>query len=265
MNHFLPLLVIPVFLFFSQPGYELVTTVKVPGEQHYSDPFGNIYVVHAGEIKRFDNEYREAANYSNSYLGKIYSADLSDPLRILLYFKDYNQILWLDKYLVEIRSPLLLDQMGFQQVDAVCSSSQGGFWLYNDITCQIHYFDNTMNLVHESINLRSLLGSSNRPVGMLEKNRNVYLNVPATGILIFDRFGNYRRTLPVTGCTRLQVTDTEIFFFKNDSLFRYNIEKGLSNFVQLPGTINPVHAEIQPGYLYLFSKDAFYVYRYKDE
>lgn len=261
MHLFSSLLTAIFLLIIPQPGYELVTSVKVTGEQHYSDPFGNIYIVKAGEIRRFDNEYKEAAYYSNSYLGKIYSVDLSDPLRILLYFKNYNQILWLDKYLAEIRSPLLLDQLGYQQVDAVCSSSQGGFWLYNDVTCQIHYFDNTMNLVHESINLRPLLGSSNRPVAMLEKNRQVYLNVPAKGILVFDRFGNYRRTLPFTGCTRLQVTDTEIFFFKNDSLFRYNIENDISNPVPLPGTIHPVHAEIQPGYLYLFTKDAFYVYK----
>ena len=261
MHFILSLLTVPFFLIIQQPGYELVMSVKVPGEQHYSDPFGNIYIVNAGEIRRFDNEYREAAYYSNSFLGKISSVDLSDPLRILLYFKDYNQILWLDKYLTEIRSPLLLDQLGYQQVDALCSSSQGGFWLYSDITCQIHYFDNTMKLVHESINLRPLIGSATRPVAMLEKNRHVYLNAPAKGILVFDRFGNYRRTLPVTGCTRFQVTDTEIFFFKNDSLFRYNIEKDLSNPVQLPGMIRPVHAEIQPGYLYLFTRDAFYVYK----
>lgn len=247
------------------PAYELVATVKVAGEQHYCDPFGNIYIVSAGEIRRFNNEYREVAHYSNSYLGKISAIDLSDPLRILLFFKDYNQILWLDNYLTEIRSPLLLDDLGYEQVSAVCSSSQGGFWLYNDITCQIHYFDNNMNMVHESISLRPLLGSSDRPVTMMEKNRHVYLNVPEKGIFLFDRFGNFRKTLPVTGCARFQVSDTDIFFFKNDSLFRYNIELDQAVSLQLPGTIRPVYAEIQPGHLYLYTREAFLVYKWDRE
>ena len=82
-----------LFVFFSlvshQPDYELTASVKVRGEQFYTDPFGNVYIINAGEIKRFDDEYREAARYSNSYLGKISSIDLSDPLRILLFFKAF--------------------------------------------------------------------------------------------------------------------------------------------------------------------------------
>jgi hypothetical protein len=243
------------------PRYELVTGVKTKGEQFYSDPLGNVYVVNAGEIKRFNNEYREVAHYSDTYLGKISGVDLSDPLRILLFYKDYNQIVWLDNYLAELRSPILLDQLGYQHVGAVCSSSQGGFWLYNNITCQIHYFDRNMNMVHESISIRPLLGSSAQPSGMMEKNRKVYLNVPDKGIFLFDIFGNFVKTIPLTGCTRFQVTDKDIFFYKNDSLFRYNIDRDMSVSMPLPGTYHPVYAEIQPEYLYIFTREAFYVYR----
>ena len=113
-----------IFIFLSlvliQPDYELLTTVQVSGEQHYTDQFGNVYVIRSGEIKRFDSEYREVAHYSNPYLGKITSIDLSDPLRILIFYKNYNQVVWLDKYLAEIISPVMLDQLGHEQVPVLC-------------------------------------------------------------------------------------------------------------------------------------------------
>jgi hypothetical protein len=254
-----------IFIFLSlvliQPDYELLTTVQVSGEQHYTDQFGNVYVIRSGEIKRFDSEYREVAHYSNPYLGKITSIDLSDPLRILIFYKNYNQVVWLDKYLAEIISPVMLDQLGHEQVPVLCSSSQGGFWLYDEITSQVYYLDSNMDPVYESISLRSMLDHTQQPVSMIEKNKQVYLNVPGKGIIVFDRFGNYLKTIPLTECSRFQVTDTDIIYFNNDSLYKYNTELDRSFTIDLPGTIHPIHAELQPGLLFLFTRNAFQVYR----
>jgi hypothetical protein len=265
----MPLTMLLLFISFSlvsqQPGYELTASVKVHGEQFYTDAFGNVYVINAGEIKRFDDEYREAARYSNSYLGKISSIDLSDPLRILLFFKAYNQILWLDKYLTEIRSPVMLDQLGYEQVPVVCSSSQGGFWLYNERTCQICYLNNNMEPIYESISLRPMLEPSEQPVSMLEKNRQIYLNIPGKGIFIFDMFANYLKIIPVNGFSRFQVTDTDIFYYNDDHLYKYNMSLDTTITLELPGMSRAVHAEVQPGFLYIFTRDAFQVYKHVAE
>jgi len=261
----MPVLLVIFLLAFHQPAYELVANIKAPGEQYYTDPFGNIYITNAGEIRRYNNEFHETARYSNPSLGKISAVDLSDPLRILLFYKEYNQVLWLDRYLAEIRSPVLLDQLGYEYVPVVCSSSQGGFWLYDEIICQLCYLDNNMNTVHKSVSLRSMLGSSERPVSLLEKNRQIYLNIPDKGIFLFDMYGNYLKLIPLTGCQKFQVTDTDIFYFKNDSLFKYNIEYDSLRTIELPVTTHPVHAEVQPGFLYIFTGEAFRVYKYHKE
>ena len=118
-----------------------------------------------------------------------------------------------------------------------------------------------MDPVYESISLRSMLDHTQQPVSMIEKNKQVYLNVPGKGIIVFDRFGNYLKTIPLTECSRFQVTDTDIIYFNNDSLYKYNTELDRSFTIDLPGTIHPIHAELQPGLLFLFTRNAFQVYR----
>jgi hypothetical protein len=244
-----------------QDGYKLVRELNITGQQHYSDALGNIYIINGSEISRYDRDYRNIARYANAYLGQPASLDVSDPLRILTFYKDYNTLLWLDNFLTELRSPVRLDELGYEQVELVCSSSQGGFWIYNSLTDQIHSFDAGMNLVHESISLRPMLGRSEGPVFIVEKNRNIYLGFPGTGILVFDRFGNYRKTLPVTGISRFQVTDSYLFYMREEAFFRFSLTEGTETEITLPAEQVPLHAEIQDRVLYLYYTSKVSVYQ----
>ncbi len=255
------LLILQIHPFMLQDKYELVKELKVNGQQHYSDPLGNIYIIHSNEISRYNRQYKNVARYSNAYLGQPASLDISDPLRLLVFYKDDNQLLWLDNFLTELGSPVRLDEMGYEQVELVCCSSQGGFWIYNSLTDQIHSFDASLNLVHESISLRPLLESSDRPLFMKEKNRNIYVSYQSTGILVFDHFGNYQKTFPLTGISRFQVTDKYIFYMKEATFYSFSLSDGTKAEIELPHEQKPEFAELQAGLLYLYFKTRVTIFR----
>jgi len=255
------LLILQINPILQQNEYELVKELKVDGQQHYSDALGNIYLIQRNELSRYNRQYQDVARYSNAYLGQPASLDVSDPLRLLVFYKDYNQILWLDNFLTELRSPVRIDEMGYEQVELVCSSSQGGFWIYNSLTDQIHSFDAGLNLIHESVNLRPLLERTDRPVFMIEKNRNIYVSFPSAGILVFDRFGNYQKTIPLIGISRFQVTDRHLFFLKEGAFFSYSLSDGTETEIVLPLEQDPVYAELQAGLLYIYFQTRITIFR----
>jgi hypothetical protein len=266
------------------PGdYLFVRYVEVAGDLHYSDAMGNVYIGMDNTLKKYSPTQVQAAYYSNAFLGNIHSVDVTDPLRILLFFKDHNQIVWVDNFLSEIRSPVRLDDLGIDQVELVCSSSQGGFWAFNSLNNQLQYFDVNLTLVHESPTLNLLTGPDINPTYMTEKSRFLYLNVPGNGILVFDRFGNYSRTLPVDVPSEFQVTDQYIYFMKEGNLLSYDLRTAEFSRLVLPGESNPedagrsalidgeteqaIHpndilkAELQPRLLFLFTKNGYWIFK----
>ena len=94
----LVLLILQINPLIQKDDYELVKELKLDGQHHYSDPLGNIYIIQDNEISRYNRQYKNIARYSNAYLGQPASLDVSDPLRLLVFYKDYNQLLWLDHF-----------------------------------------------------------------------------------------------------------------------------------------------------------------------
>jgi hypothetical protein len=273
-----------VHLNFTIPEkFQFIARVEVEGEQHFSDPMGNVYVIKDNTLKKISPAHKQVAEYTNAFLGKIYSVDISDPLRILLFFKDNKQVLWVDNFLSEIRSPVWLDDLGADQAELVCSSSQGGFWVYSSLNNQLQYFDVNLSLVHVGTTLNSLMGPDIRPNYLIEKNRSVYLNVPGTGILVFDRFGNYSKTLPVDAPGAFQVTDRYIYFSRNGKLYSCDLKTLEILSLALPGTKDTEgdemipdgshqavtegppgefrKAELQPGFLYIYTSQSYWIYK----
>ncbi len=253
-----------LFQFLQPAEFQFVKSVKVDGDSHFSDPMGNVYIIKNNHLVKFVQDYTQAAEYTNLFLGNIHSIDVSDPLRILIYYKDHNQVVWVDNYLSELRSPIWLDDLGVDQAQLVCSSNQGGLWIFNGLNNQLQYFDVNLQFVHESVTLNSLTGPDIQPTFMLEKSRNVYLNVPGFGILIFDRFGNYSKTIPLEIPGEFQVTDQHLYFFKEGKFYSFDLHKNSPGKLELPKEDGFVKVEMQPDFLYLFRHQGYSVYKIID-
>lgn len=254
------------FLFqFLQPvEFQFVKSVKVNGDRHFSDPMGNVYIIKNNHLVKYEQDYTQAAEYTNLFLGNIHSVDVSDPLRILLYYQDHNQLVWVDNFLSEIRSPIWLDDLGVDQARLVCSSNQGGFWIFNGLNNQLQYFDVNLQFVLESIPLNSLTGPDIQPAYMLEKSRKVYLNVPGFGILVFDLFGNYSKTISLEIPGEFQVTDQHLYYFKEGKFYSYDLRTNNRTLLQFPEEDGITKVEMQPDFLYLFSHQGYSVYKIRE-
>lgn len=259
---------IAIFLLFScfgtfaQSEFELVKEIKHTYSQFSTDPFGNIYFITNSELIKTDFRTNQKFNYSNNLFGKITSIDLSDPLRILLYNKDFNKISFLDNRLAEITSTVSINDLGYYNVAAVCQSNSGGFWIFDQNLNELIYFNKNLEQQKKSSQVSSLFDPEKEisEIFMLEKNDYIYLGIKDQGVLLFDVYGTYIKTFPIADIEDFQVLNSKIVYYANSKLILYNTLNFTAEVLDLP-IEKALDVRIEQNKLFILTKDKVVVYR----
>lgn len=107
------------------------------------DSFGFSYHIKNNVFKKFkENEIFE---YKNVSLGNITKVDILNPLKIVIFYEDFNTVVLLDNQLNK------MTEINFSQnntpivVPAIGMSTQNQLWIFNTLNQQIGLFDYLKN------------------------------------------------------------------------------------------------------------------------
>ncbi len=220
---------ISIFLFissslFAQNKFNLLKTINVSANFFTTDNQSNIYVVKENELIKFDKTGKELYKYSNKNLGNIDFVDASNMLKILVFYKNFSQGMFLDNTLSLTGEPISFDKLGYQQVQLICASQNNSVWIYNQQNFALLQLDISYNVSHQTENLNALLNLDLQPNFLLEHDNKIYLNNPSTGILIFDIYGTYYKTIAVKNAEKIEVIGDWVYFIENKKARAYNIK-----------------------------------------
>lgn len=207
---------------FAQGKFKLNATIDIEADFFTTDNQSNVYVVKADELSKYNKTGKLLYKYSNKNLGNIDFIDASNMLQLLIFYKNYSQVVFLDNTLSLNGEPISLDEKGFQQTQLVCASHNGGLWLYNQQNLELVRLDQTLEKKQQTGNLSLLLNITLQPNYLLEYNNKIYLNNPTTGILIFDIYGTYYKTIPVKSLLNFQPIGDWIYFVSDKKIKGYN-------------------------------------------
>lgn len=211
-----------------------VETFNLPGESFSVDLMGNVYWTHNQTLIKYQPGTGEKYEYSDNFLGPVHSYDVSNPLKILVYHKAFNHIVFLDKTLSPIRPPVNLDEMGLTNTESCCISHNGGFWLLNTNLNQIQHYTSNLQLIQETPEINKLENTQNTTPQIIEKNRQLYCHLPNCCTLVFDRFGNLIHRYPLKNVDNIQILNGNIYYFYEASLNKLNVKKGEREAIPLP-------------------------------
>ena len=161
------------------------------------DDFGNTYVITKTEILKYTINGLFVKSFSAKRYGSIDFVDVTNPLKILVYYKDFQQILFLDNQLTAASNMISLENLGLEQTSLVCTSVNNSFWLFDKQNNSLLRFNEKSNQLVKIDNLKRVLDMDLKPNFLKEKNNYVYLNCPDEGILVFDMYGSFLKTLPI--------------------------------------------------------------------
>jgi hypothetical protein len=206
-----------VFSFVKQDK-PIKRVIKTKLNYFTTDDFGNVYAVKEHELLKYLVSGKLFARYSNLKLGNITAVDATNPLKLLLYYRDFQQIVFLDNQLTTNSEPISLELLGYEQTELVCASANNSFWIYNKQNNELVRFNEMSKKVASTGNLKQVLQAELKPNFMAEHNGLLFLNSPETGIFVFDIFGTFNKIISIKNLKRFDV-NSDIIYYQRDSLF----------------------------------------------
>lgn len=207
------------FIFFGQLGsaqnvdsIPLVESFEAQVQVLSSDKLKQIYFVSPRQVLYKCNEQGKVLfEFSNRYLGALSKIDASDPFDILLYYPDYQTLLFLDRTL-NVTADVRLKAEQFPLPTLVALSRDRQVWIYDAGLNTLNRMDRQGNIKTSSQDLSLLLGRRFNPNQLVCNERGVYLVDPEQGVLSFDLFAQFQAFLPVVGIEQLQIFDQYLLY-----------------------------------------------------
>lgn len=185
------------------------------------DNLGYCYFVEGNKIIRTDAEFKNLSEYSDKSYGNITELDVSNPFRLLLFYKDFNAIVFLDNKLSPLRDPIMLDDLGFFSIDAVCSSSSGSFRVYDNQTGSVVTVGNDLKILQTGTNLYSITGDQ-KATKIRETANYVFVQLENGYILRLDKFGNYANSFFGGEGISFDCINDDVYIISNSELNGYS-------------------------------------------
>lgn len=200
-----------------------------------TDNFGNIYAVKKDRITKYSSTGDSLYSQSYKWMGEITSVDATNSLRILVFSRDLNRMMILDNTLSVQGEVIKLEDLGMQFTSLISQSpNNSNLWVYNMEEFRLLRLNKDFTVANNSGNLTQVLGISLNPDFMAEGNNHLFLNDPEIGILVFDMFGGYVKTVPIKGLHSFQIVGNSIFYILENKLMAYDLSGFAESSFDLP-------------------------------
>lgn len=205
-----------------------VTRIKGDIVDFSVDNLGNLYLFNStGQLKKYNAQGDSVGVYNNvTRYGKLSYLDDSNPLRLLLYFEDFGNIVILDRFL-NARNTIDLRKNNALQVKAVGLSYDNKVWVYDEFENKLKKLDEDGSLLFETADFRQLFSEPPSPVSVQDHEGLVFLYDSTKGVYVFDYYGALKNRLHLAGLKNFRVTENFLTGMRNDSLVRFQ----MSNFM----------------------------------
>lgn len=247
---------------FQGKDYQLVKTYTVKADMMTADKFGAAYILNnTNELIKVAPDNDRILKYSLLRYGRPTNVDASNPLKVLLFYKDFSTIVLLDNNLAE-KSVLKLQEKSFFQVSSACTSLDNKVWIYDALNYKLTKLDERLNIVLQSEDFGLLFNENLIPTFMREANEHLYVSVPSHGILVFDLFGAYIKTLPLKHVESFQVIKDQLVYFEDGKLMGFNTRSLQTGQIALPQLSNILKVQILEDKLLVLLNDRLNLYAY---
>jgi hypothetical protein len=210
---------------------------SVPGyfSSFAADNLGNIYpITNDNQLKKYSTKGDSMGVFNNvRKYGKLSYIDVTNPLKTLLFYKDFRTILVLDRFLNVVNTIDLRKQSVFQ-VRAIALAYDNNIWVFDEQDSRLRKIGEDGRLISETADLRLVLDEAPVPVSIFDQNGYVYMYDPQKGMYVFDYYGALKVKLSLLNWNDVQVIGNNILGRKNGQLLQYT-----TGTLQLKETVLP--------------------------
>ena len=219
----------------SDSSFQFLRSIKGKFFNFNVDNLNNIYLItNNNQLKKFDEKGDSVSIFNDvKRYGNPSSVDVSNPLKILLYYKPFSTVLVLDR-LLNMRNTINFRKQNIFSVQTIAASYDNNIWLFDEQDYKLKKIDEEGRLQQETTDFRMLFDSVPSPLQLIDRDSYVYLYDPEKGFYIFDYYGTYKNRLAFLNWSNVEVSGKMMYGFNNNKLYSYELKSLLLREYKLP-------------------------------
>lgn len=193
-----------------------------------ADHLANVYLLQGFELEKYDTTGHLVTRYTNNRLGAPTFLDATNPMKLLLWYADFQTAVFLDRNLTELGS-LNLTLLGMPAVRVVATAADGNLWVYDEASAQLLKLSSAGERLLESQPLNLEFTRRFSPTCVRDDGgQAVLLSDSVQGLAIFNPFAQLEKVLLIKGLAHFEVENGVLYFLKDGGI-RVENWRGLSS------------------------------------
>jgi hypothetical protein len=186
------------------------------------DAVGFDYFIKNNTLFKFNGNAK--FQYKNIYLGKISRVDLQNPLRIIVFYENFNTIIALDSLLNEIEKNNFNESHPNIVVSAVGMASRNNYWIFDQATQQLNLYN------FKKKSLQPIGIPFNSPIKNYASTYNLFFWVDQENTFyLCDIFGKIKEIATLPDYDAIYLTDESVLaYLKDEKLYFFDLQKKTS-------------------------------------
>jgi len=246
----------------STVNLKLIKTVQGNITDFSVDNLGNVYLITStNQIKKFNEKFDSIGLFNDvKRYGSIFSVDATNPLKVLVYYKDFLTVVVLDRFL-NTRNIIDLRKQNIVQARAICQSYDNNIWVFDELDARIKKIDDNGKLLLESTDFRMLFDEVPNPSQIIDEDGLLYLYNSKHGFNVFDYYGAMKSSYPITDLKDIQIQNGFLTGWDSGYLYKAKPQQLLLQKFKLSISLkDAVKILASNGLLYVLRKDALSIY-----
>ena len=226
------------------------------------DNLGNIYVLTSGNQLRKLSPAGDSLAVFNDVrrYGKISLIDATNPLKVLVYYREFTMVIELDRFL-NIVNTVDLRRQNILQAKAVALAYDNNIWVYDELDAKLKRIGDDGSLVDQTNDFRQLFDTMPDPSFIRDQGGLVYLYDSTRGVYVFDRYGGFKTQMVMPGLMDFDIVDKNIVARDRNRFYRYMLGTLDMKEEPIPAAFaGALHIVVRPAALYVLKKTGLEIY-----
>ncbi len=249
----------------SDSAFQFIKTIKGSFIYFNVDNLDNIYLISKNnQLKKITATGDSVAVFNDvKKYGNPDYLDVTNPLKSLLYYKNFSTVVVLDR-LLTVRNTINLRKQQIFYVNALTLSYDNNMWIFDEEDYRLKKIDEEGKLVQSTADWRMLFDTVPAPVQLIDRDNFVYLYDPAKGFYIFDYYGGFKNRLAFLNWKNVEVNGNTVYGFEDNKLYSYQLKSLQLKEYRLPDFFEKyVSIKAMNGLVYLLNENGLDIYRIK--
>ncbi len=236
----------------------------IPGVYSFMDidMLGNIYLINErNQLKKIKPNGDSAAVYNDvKQYGNPTLIDVTNPLKVPVYYKNYSTVVVLDRFLT-YRNSINFRKENIFKVRTLATSYDNNLWIFDEQDFKLKKINDAGVVLRETNDWRQIFDTVPTPSLITDRENFVYLYDENRGFYIFDYYGSFKTHLPFLNWEHVAVSSGRLMGFVKGVLYSYELNTFNLKSYSLPPFLSD-YKDIKAvnGKVYLLKKQGVEIY-----